>query len=299
MGETNISRKSGMKTYRDCDLKGRILRQVQLCGSQSPTARELFIAVQHHDFDSFLSSLHRLKKYGYLSTVPDSRPYRYQLTRKGIEHAREPYIYKIRKQQHLQERIRSILEDDERFSEEVEKEVRTRLSEIQTGTREAPIVETVTKEADDSALREELESKDRTIHELQAQIQHLKIHAANVPMKAATPKEKTPEQQQAENERIDRRKRLVKFYSGKYLDSQFFEHWKEIYPYKIKFKVWHSENSVELMSSSNKEHSRGHTLGKLPPMAIMDAKFHIIRVDDKGITIRGRGLPDGQANLRW
>jgi hypothetical protein len=285
------------KQFRDCDLKGRILRQVQLSGSQSkPTARELFEAVNHPNFDSFLSSLHRLKKYGYISTVAGSHPYRYTLTRKGETHAQDPYKYKRAKQEGLQMRISAILNDDEQFSQAVEEEVRKRLSEIESGTREPPIIET--EKEDNTDLKEELEEKNSRIQELEAQVQHLIRHKLNVPTKPV-PIEKSPEEQKAENERRQRREGLVVQYQRRYLDAAFFSQWGDILPYKMSHMQLYREGSVEILSKSNKEHARGHTRRLLYPQEILNGKYRIIKVTKNGISIAGQGLPGGQTSLRW
>lgn len=291
-----------MKHFKDGTLKFAILNYV--LHHSGCTSEDIAQHVQHESIRVLRSEIYYLKRQSYL-TVSDKkeRPLRYSTTKSGQKEAQQgPHSVQIKRQERqerVQAMVSAILNDDDNFAAAVESEVRTRLKEIEAGTREPPVIEKVVVNKADDTLRQQLEAKGRRIEELEVALQHLKLHQSNVPTKVK-PVEKTPEQQQAENERIKRRKRLVQFYSGKYLDSQFFEHWKEIYPYKIKFKVWHSENSVELMSHSNKEHARGHTLGKLPPQAIMDARFHIVKADDKGITIRGRGLPDGgQASLRW
>ncbi|WP_321430837.1 hypothetical protein [uncultured Methanolobus sp.] len=289
-----------MKQYRDCDLKGRILRSIHQSPIGShPTARAIFDAVGHHNFDSFLSTIHRLKKYSYISVIPDSRPFQYRLTRKGQEHAHDPYKYKKAKQQHLEQRIRAILNDDDRFSGEVEKEVRQRLSEIESGTREAPpIIETVETEADDSALKAELESKNLRIQELEAALQHLKLHQSNVPTKAAPP-EKSPEEQQKENERRQRREKLAMNYRGMLLDAAFFGQWGDMLPFRMKHLQLYREGSVEIMSKSNPEIRRGHARRPLYPPEVAGARFHITKMNKNGISISGQGLPGGQTSLRW
>ena len=290
-----------VKNFRDCDLKGLTLRQIHHFSMQSrnPTARELFDAVQHPDFDSFLSSMHRLRKYGYVSTVAGSRPYRYQLTKKGIEHSRDPYKYKKAKQQSLQTRVRSILENDENFAAAVEDEVRARLKEIESGIREPPVIESIIeKEADDSALKAELALKNQRIQELEAALQHLRLHKANVPTKAAPP-EKSPEEQQKESERIKRRERLAMNYRGMLLDAAFFSAWGDMFPFRMRGMALFKEGSVEILSKSNPEIRRGHARQVLSPNQVLWARFHITKMNKNGISIGGQGLPGGQTSLRW
>ena len=287
------------KNFRDSDLKGRVLQQIHHFSmqSQQPTGRQLFDAIKHPNFDSFLSTLHRLKKYSYVSIIPDTRPYQYKLTRKGVQHAHDPYKYKRIKQQHLQERISAILNDNEKFDAAVQEEVKQRLKEIDAGIRERPVIETIESKAD-TELRAELEAKDSKIHELQAQIQHLRCHKSNVPTRPP-PVEKSPEEQREETERIQRRQNLAMSYRGRYLNPYFFSQWGgDIYPCRMKGATLYKESSVEIISKSNPEFRRGHAK-ILPPSYVVGAQLHITKLTKNHIIVSVQCLPGGECTLRF
>jgi hypothetical protein len=222
----------------------------------------------------------------------------YSTTKKGQFHAQEPYYYQRRKQERIQSRVSAILNDDEQFSQAVDEEVKTRLSEIESGVREAPqIIESVTN-TDDSALRQELNEKNSKIQELEAQVQHLLLHKSNVATNPK-PQEKTPEEQKAESERRKRREQLAMDYRGRYLDSDFFVRWGDMRPYKMKHLQLFRKGSVEILSKSNPEHSRGHTRRILYSQEVLGAKLYIIKMHKNGINIVGRGLLSDKVLLRW
>ncbi|WP_156916255.1 hypothetical protein [Methanolobus tindarius] len=230
------------------------------------------------------------------------RPLRYSTTKSGQKEALQgPHSVQIKRQER-QERVHamvmSILNDDERFSAAVADSVKTQLREIATGTREAPIIETVEKPVDDSALIQELNEKGLRIQELEAQVQHLKLHKSNVPTRPP-PVEKSPEEQKAENERRQRREQLAMRYRGMLLDAPFFHHWKDMFPFKMKHMELYKTGSVEIMSPSNPEHRRGHARRPLSPAEVIGAQFHITKMTKAGIVIQGKGLPGGQVSLRW
>ncbi|WP_321429923.1 hypothetical protein [uncultured Methanolobus sp.] len=287
-----------MKSFRDGTLKFAILNYV--LHNSGTTSQDIAKHVQHESIKTLRSEIYYLKRSGYITV--DSKTgtlNHYSTTKKGKIHAQDPHRYKRIKQERIQAAVRSILENDEQFSSEVQKEVRQRLSEIESGIREAPpIIETVETEADDSALKAELESKNLRIQELEAALQHLRLHKANVPTKAAPP-EKSPEEVKKENERRQRREQLSMRYRGMLLDASFFHHWKDMFPFRMKHLQLYKSGSVEIMSPSNPEHRRGHARRPLSPNEIIGGKYHITKMTKAGIVIQGMGLPGGQASLRW
>lgn len=288
-----------MKGYKDGTLKYQILSYI--FHNSGCTSQDLAEHIGHPNIKTLRSEVYYLRRYGgYISSDKSSIPHRLTLTKLGIKGAQDPHSVQIKRQERqerVQAMVMSILEDDEKFAEAVEAEVKIRLKEIDAGIRKRPIVETVESPAD-SALKEKLQAKDLRIQELQAQVQHLKLHKANVPTKVA-PKEKTPEEQKQESERRLRREKLAMQYQRKYLDARFFSIWGDMLPYKMSHMQLYNIGSIEIMSKNNPEIRRGHTRRLLYPPEIIGAKFHIIKMSKNGILISGQGLPGGQVSLRW
>ncbi|ETA68868.1 hypothetical protein MettiDRAFT_2355 [Methanolobus tindarius DSM 2278] len=294
-----------MKSFRDGTLKWAILNYI--LNHPECTSQDIANHVQHSSIKTLRSEIYYLRRYGgFISADKSSIPHRLTLSKSGKNETQQgPYSVQIKRQKR-QERIlamvSAILNDDEKFAEavndEVEKEVKQRMKEIESGVREAPtIVETIESKTD-TELRKEIESKDMRIHELQAQIQHLRLHKANVPTRAP-PVQKSPEEQKADAERRQRREQLSMRYRGMLLDAPFFHHWKDMFPFRMKHLQLYKEGSVEIMSPSNPEHRRGHARRPLNPAEVIGGKYHIVKMTKQGIVIEGMGLPGGQASLRW
>ncbi len=97
----------------------------------------------------------------------------------------------------------------------------------------------------------------------------------------------------------------------RYLTHDFFRAWSqcargvEIAPHKIKFKRYVTDgvitpNSIEIMEKSNLEIKRQHAhKGSISPELMAACQFHIVKIDETGITIRGHGLPGNKARMRF
>ncbi|MEZ5334169.1 MAG: hypothetical protein R2741_02475 [Methanolobus sp.] len=241
-----------------------------------------------------------MRRRGYISKVGNVKPARYKLTKKGRVHAQDPFIQKKRKQELLQHRVSAILNDDEKFREALEVEIQNRMKTPQSLSG-GPVSQP-TESINDSEVIKIIRDKDDQIAKLQMQLQQIRRQSQPAGPVRQAQRTKSPEKLKEENARIKKRKKLAELYASRnrLLDAAFFTKWGDLRPYKIKFKGWFSANSIEILSPSNPEIRRGHAhKHPLSPRDIPAAKFHIVDMNEKGITIRGRGLPDGKARMSF
>jgi predicted transcriptional regulator len=285
-----------MKTYKDCELKGRILHCI---ANDRNTSRAIYAEVQHPSYPAFKSELNQLKRRGYITISNDKRPYLYTLTKKGRLHATDPYISIKRKQENIQLRVDAILTDSERFKEAVNSEVQSRLPGISSPSSQIPSYQSDNPHHGTAHFLEELKSKDLEIARLQYRVQEL-TRTQTATRQQSLPTTKTPEEQKQEQERVQRRQKLANMYASqrRLLDYQFFRQWGDMWPYRMKHLQLFKSGSVEIMSTSNPEHARGHTRGTLNEGGIIGAGFFIKQIHKDGIIVHGKGMTEDKL-LRW
>jgi predicted transcriptional regulator len=218
-----------MKLYKDCELKGKILGIISNKGKI--TSREIYEEINHPSYPAFKSELNQLKRRGYITISNNSKPFFYTLTKNGKLHAADPYIYKKKRQEHLQKRVSSILNDDVRFQEAVQNEVQNRLPGISSPSSQIPTSQSDNLHQENADLMEELKLKDVEIARLLYRVQEL-TRTQTITRQKATPIPKTPEEQKQEQERVQRRQKLAQMYASqrRLLDYQFFRQWGDMWP---------------------------------------------------------------------
>jgi len=298
-----------MKKFNDCQLKGLIL-QCLIDGDK--TSEQIYSVINLPDYDKhhLHAELYALKRRGYLSR--DSKTRIYSLNKKGVVHAQNPYISIIKRRESIATKVSAILENEESFKAAVDEAVSRKSGGTISGGSSGP-VSTPSASVNDAKVIQMIRAKDEDITKLQMQLQEMRrsqAQASTGPMSTGPgqQRQQTPEQVREEKLRIKRRRKLCEVYfsRGLLLDSRFFAKYNGVSgvggvaPYKLKYKPWLSDNSIEILSKSNPEIRRGHAHRQpLPPQAVMQCQFRIVKMDEKGITIAGRGLPDGRARLSF
>lgn len=92
----NTRKKTEHKILGDCELKSLVLKTVAKQGNNC-TSRQIFDSINYDNYNSFRVCLSRYVKNGYLKKDGTKRPFYYYLTKKGREHAQDPYILKKRR----------------------------------------------------------------------------------------------------------------------------------------------------------------------------------------------------------
>lgn len=284
-----------MKNFKDCELKGRVL---SACLQQDRTSQELFEAIQHPVKHALHAELYQLRRRGYLS-LTSSNPHTYTLTKKGRIHAADPYLSIKRKQESIQRRVLAILENDERFQEAVENEVKEHLSNIPSSSASLSSSQSANPHQENSQLIEQLKSKDDEITRLQFQVQEMCRQKTDIRQREAS-KQKSPEEQKQDHKRVQERKKLATEYASRQrlLDLDFFRQWGDMLPYRLKHMQLYRKGSVEIMSRANPEHRRGHTKRMLHRDEIIVASLYIKQYRKDGIIVAGQCMREDKL-LRW
>jgi predicted transcriptional regulator len=105
---------TGKKTLKDCTLKGMVLRAVA-SGGNNCTSRQIFNQIEYKNYNSLRVSINRYVKQGYLKKHEDKKPYYYSLTKKGMEHAKDPLILKKKRNFLYWKHVSQILANEKEF----------------------------------------------------------------------------------------------------------------------------------------------------------------------------------------
>lgn len=109
-----LSQKKGRKNLKDCELKGKILQAVA-SGGNNCTSRQILDKIRYKNYNSLRVSINRYVKQGYLKKHGDKKPYYYSLTKKGMEHAKDPLILKKKRNFLYWKHVTEILSHEEEF----------------------------------------------------------------------------------------------------------------------------------------------------------------------------------------
>lgn len=286
-----------MKQLNDNVLKGMILRVI-LNGNHY--SRDIYNHIDYGDKQSFYSEMNNLKRRGYVSKKGDKKPFHYVLTKKGRIHAKDPFIIQRNKEKYIED----VLMNDDRFRAEVERianKMSSHTHSVDHAEGQPEFFESGTdiipeeKTPEQCSKCEELKNKNEELKKQLKENLELIVYLRNENKALKNPvKTKTIKKdfQIKKERRIKERKRLFNYYNkgGYNLDYEFFKHWKDNYPYRMKRFGLFKKGSVEIISKSNMEHDRGHVAEMLNPYQINDARFHITKITNKGIIVRGYGM---------
>lgn len=112
--------KKGKKTLQDCKLKGMVLRAVA-AGGNNCTSRQIFNQIEYKNYNSLRVSINRYVRQGYLKKHGHKKPFYYSLSKKGMEHAKDPLILKKKRNFLYWKHVSQILGNEEEFMHGVSK----------------------------------------------------------------------------------------------------------------------------------------------------------------------------------
>ena len=314
------------RNYRDGEL---CLRVCHAISKGVVTARDIHDVIQYEgSYENFRSALSKIKKRGYIRFSNNQKlknPFKqkrsYALTVKGEKFLQNPNEKWERKQARFHARMMKLLEQQPEFI--------TQLSQERAKMKPEKVIEYVNRNIgtnyndigqvnqllegidnfkytlvgedvfDDSTLR--LEELRRKYNALVIENQNLKNNSVNKPAPRKLSNE-NPKNYQREYERTkltNIRKQLVKeCYNTQYLDIRFFKIWQNIVPAKIKGAKMFAKNSVEFISSGNKEFKRGHAK-EMDEYQISSSCFYIMKVENDGIIIGGKGVGETGEKIKF
>ena len=108
------------KSLQDGVLKGQILVSVS---DKKTSSRSIFNTIEYTNYNSFMSAMHRLTRYGYLHREGRGKcgkhPYTYSLTKKGVLHAQNPLLNLQHRNAFVQKLAMEFMENTEQFQQAV------------------------------------------------------------------------------------------------------------------------------------------------------------------------------------
>ena len=302
-----------MKRYTDNSLKSQILNTVHqlneggICNATAKNIRELI--EYQGSRSSFKSEIYALKRRGYLSFAEESKNdkvKRYISTKKGNFHRLQPDHFKIMKAKKIDATVHEILNNDERFAEEVDNEVDNRMELIEKNVER--IIASNANNFNEPTSKAEMTvaniiaKKDKEIKNLQSRNFNL-VNSRNVDNKNNQPKQRTEKKKNTDEKRIEDRKKLANHYfqNKLWLDFEFFNRWKNMVPVLLSGKKFLNKRSVEIMSidEAKREMERGHTKAILQSNdEILACYFRIEKINKDGIVVKSDRL-DLKKNMKW
>ncbi|MFW6046835.1 MAG: hypothetical protein ACOCP4_03485 [Candidatus Woesearchaeota archaeon] len=292
---------------RDCMAKQEILKPLI---NMNMTSKDMYEHSEYKgEYSSFRSHLSRYVKRGYVTKYGE-RPSYYQLTIIGKEFCLDnPFRYR-------EERIALHNEIVSNYEKRMrEKYGNNGIAYLNNGTGTSyngspsnnlnhhgdfgdEFDSHRNDEPDDENLESIINEKDDEIKKvkdenfsLKLDIQELRKENVSKNSEPQNNPKKQPNTQKSEKqikneERINRRKKLVEIYKGHYLDMKFFRVWGNMIPVRVKGKNAFKKGDVEILSKNNEEFSRGHIKYELNELGIYDGGFRIVKTNQKGIYVR-------------
>ncbi|AFV22850.1 hypothetical protein Mpsy_0641 [Methanolobus psychrophilus R15] len=312
-----------MKKYKMYELTEQICRAVNEGYNKSRTIYEFL--EYSGTYSSFRGSLTKIKKSGYIkfddtrSSLPKNPFHRqrtYVLTKKGQQFLTNPKERLLKKQERLHNHLMSLLElhpqilqqlseqravmPPEKIIEYVNASVGTNYTDIGQvdqllegikGFKEESVVENPNE-------LDELRRKYNALVLENQKLKNLAVTKYEIPKRNNPPSINQPVES-GKNKLTALREELAKEYFNKnYLDIRFFHLWQNVTPVRIKGAKMFEKNSVEFISKSNKEFRRGHAK-EMDAEQVFNSCFFIMKIDDDGITIGGKGVSNTGERIKF
>lgn len=281
-----IKPQKSSKTYKDCTLKGLILRSIKAGHNE---ARDIFTNINYRkSLDALYAEMCRLSNYGYVSTIKEQGISRYALTKKGLEHADDPYICVKKKEEWLKnivnKNVMAILRDNDAVK-------RLAYDMALNMPSSGGITEIVRPESSHSNIINS--PAHNQPEDPYAAAYHpgikpivvqnvLKDEYGNPITFDEAIKHKANKKERAAQIRL-RKKIAEEYFQKKHIYGGFFTRWGG--DYKL---VKLTGGMQDIISTSNREFRRMHVIETL--VANTEAKLHIVKIDKHGIYISGEGL---------
>jgi len=312
-----------MKNYKLYELTEHVCRAINEGYNKS---RTIYDYIEYSGtYSSFRSALCKIKKSGYikfddnLNSLPKSpfqRKRTYALTAKGQRFLANPAEKLQRKQERLHDQLMNLLEMQPEILQQLKEQrstmtphqvikyINTSMGTNYSDIRQVDQLLEGIQEFKSEMVNEnptELEELRRKYNALVLENQQLRSISINkpVPKKATTPIIINQPINPAKSKLSQLRRQLTQeYFSKKYLDMQFFRSWQNILPSRIKGTKMFTKNSVEFISIGNKEFRRGHAK-EMNPEQIASSCFYILKIEDDGIIVAGKGVAENGEKLRF
>jgi len=314
--------KNLMKKYQNYELTEHLCKPIAEGHSKS---RDIYAFIDYPGtYSCFRSSLSKIKRAGYikfgdyareLPKNPFHRKRTYILTEKGQRFLLNPNERWQKKQARLHNQLMKLIEIQpeflQKFSEQrammnPEKVIEFVNANMGLNYSDIGQVDQLLEGMDDfkSAMVDdnpnELEELRRKYNALVLENQRLRNLSVDEykPPKAIKPTVFN-QQKSGRNRLAEIRKQVTQeYFNVKYLDLRFFGIWQNIIPVKLKGAKMFTKNSVEFISSGNKEFKRGHAK-EMDGEQIASSCLYIVRLEDDGIIIAGKGVAKSGEKMKF
>lgn len=304
------------RNYRDGELCLQVCRAID---RGIVYGKDIYDVIQYEDgrYGNFRSALSKIKNRGYIKFSSNQKvknPFKdrksYALTVKGIKFIQNPDERWQRKQAKIHSQVLNILKNQPEFLSE--------LAKNQASQPQSKVVEYVNTTlgtnfgVNDIGQVEELiesmkgnqDNENKSNHkinqnyyaamnrvkELENEVTALKNSRNGT--RSNCPNSKIQNTKEESQLQIYRRKIAKQAYSGRLqINHDFFHAWQNIRPAKVKGRKWFTKNSVEFISKSNREYKRGHAI-EMTPEQIFSSQFYILKIEQNGIRVKGKGVVD-------
>ena len=280
-------------------------------------SRDIFNAVGKTTYKNFTNNLYNLCRRGYISKTA-TKPKVYKLTKKGKQHLANPNIFQEKRDLLFSRKLESIMKDTDMFksmmiklgNEEMQNKIRN--GENLAPSVVFPVVDS-NKDFGDGEIedkdkidnKDEINNKDKLIDNLLDKISLLKrekrqvegeneiLISNNISLKNENKSGNgTPKIKSNNNLKLtSNRKKLNNQYlnNGGYLDLNFFEQWG-IHPCLLKSTKIFNRGSIDIISKSNEEFTRGHIKKLLSDSEIINSGMRIVKFDENGVWVNCKGM---------
>ncbi len=281
-------KKKNVKLYKDCTLKGLILKSIK-AGHQE--AREIFTTINYSkSLGALYAEMCRLNNYGYISVIKEHGISRYTLTKKGEQHADDPYICVRQKEEWLKrivdKNVMAILQDNDaikRLAYDMAQRMQLSSGGITEIVRPGAIVNNPLSPISAPEI------KDPYSAAYYPDAERPSIKPTNLRDEYGNPitfdemmKQKTTKKERIAQIKL-RKKLAAEYYNKKWIYGGFFTRWGGNYKL-VKLKG----GMLDILSNTNPEFRRMHVIETL--VANTEASLHITNIDVHGVYISGEGI---------
>lgn len=292
-----ITPKKTKKSYKDCLLKGLILRSIKAGHTE---ARDIHTNINYNkSLNALYSEMSRLKNYGYVSIIKLNSISIYTLTKKGEQHAMNPFICveqkEIRLKNIVDKNVMAILKDNDKMKQlAYEMALDMQKSSPSVITQQVPVTQThevpVAIPSSSPALSPALTNDDYakqylnlkekpTISSQRYEDEYGNPITAEEHFKRLD-KHSTKDAQR--RKQMADRKKLAQKYFHHHIYSNFFEAWGNMRP--VYLKTAKNIPRIDIIAKSNPEYNRNHVERELEKK---EYDFIIYKIDEYGIYIVG------------
>jgi hypothetical protein len=290
-----IKPKKTTKSYKDCTLKGLILKSIKAGHNE---AKDIHADIQYKkSLNALYAEMCRLSNYGYVSILKEHGISKYTLTKKGEQHAINPFICveqkEIRLKNIVDKNVMAVLKDNDKMKQlayEMALEMQKSSPSVITHTQQVPVtqthevrVEVPYQNQSEPALSSASLSDEyaQPVKPIIIQNDYRDEYGNRITFDEML-KHKVNKKDRAAQIKL-RKKIAEEYFQKKYIYGGFFTRWGGNYEL-VKLRG----GMLDIISTANPEFRRMHVESIIVPRT--ETKLFIERIDEHGVYISGERL---------